>query len=140
MRICPFISPACTNGLFGQDCSENCNGTCAGCNHVSGVCDSGCVSGWMGHSCNQSIVYTVVWIIIIIIMIIIIRYMETLYQWYLQNMNCLSWKSHRSVFFKTSMFVNCIICNGNRYSILITLKLPRNKMNLHPYIKHIKKK
>lgn len=57
--MCSFISTACTNGLFGQDCSENCNGTCAGCNHVSGVCDSGCNPGRMGHSCNQSIVYTI---------------------------------------------------------------------------------
>lgn len=59
LRIFPFISPACPNGLFGQDCSEKCNGTCAGCNHVSGVCDYGCIPGWMGHSCNQSIVYTI---------------------------------------------------------------------------------
>lgn len=61
-KIFSFVKLACPIGFYGQDCSEKCNDTCAGCNHVSGVCDSGCVSGWMGHSCNQSIVFTSYWI------------------------------------------------------------------------------
>lgn len=57
-KIFSFVKLACPIGFYGQDCSEKCNDTCAGCNHASGVCDSGCVSGWMGHFCNQSIVFT----------------------------------------------------------------------------------
>lgn len=88
LRIFPFISPACPNGLFGQDCSEKCSGTCSGCNHVSGVCDSGCNPGWMGHSCNQSIVNN------ISLNVDKTRYIDTLYQCCLQVTNYISGKRH----------------------------------------------
>lgn len=48
-------NPACPRLLFGKDCSEKCIDTCAGCNNVNGLCDSGCIPGWMGDLCNKGI-------------------------------------------------------------------------------------
>lgn len=99
-----FYSTACTNGLFGQDCSENCNGTCAGCNHVSGVCVTLDVTlaGWATPAIK-------VLFLLFLWMLIKTRYIYTLYQWYLQVTNYISGKRHNWVFCKKSMFVNCII-------------------------------
>lgn len=51
-----MISSVCPNGYFGQDCTERCKDTCTGCNHVNGLCDSGCQPGWTGHNCTQSMI------------------------------------------------------------------------------------
>lgn len=50
-----FVDIACLRGYFGQDCSEKCIETCAGCNNVNGLCDSGCIPGWKGYFCNKGI-------------------------------------------------------------------------------------
>lgn len=47
------IKQACSHGFFGYDCSERCLDTCAGCNNVTGLCDSGCKPGWKGYFCNK---------------------------------------------------------------------------------------
>nr|XP_022308883.1 multiple epidermal growth factor-like domains protein 10 [Crassostrea virginica] len=44
---------ACADGLFGQDCANICNETCAGCNNVNGLCDTGCLPGWEGNYCDE---------------------------------------------------------------------------------------
>lgn len=46
---------ACQHGHFGEECAERCMETCAGCNNVNGLCDSGCLSGWFGYFCNKGI-------------------------------------------------------------------------------------
>lgn len=46
-----FLS-ACQNGFYGEGCSEMCNNTCTGCNHINGSCDSGCLQGWKGEFCH----------------------------------------------------------------------------------------
>lgn len=51
-----MISSVCPNGYFGQDCTKRCKDTCTGCNHVNGLCDSGCQPGWTGHKCTQSMI------------------------------------------------------------------------------------
>lgn len=43
---------ACPYGRFGQDCADECNDTCVGCNNVNGMCDSGCQPGWKGDYCD----------------------------------------------------------------------------------------
>lgn len=47
-----FLS-ACRQGFFGENCAEPCIDTCDGCNTVNGLCEYGCVSGWMGYFCNE---------------------------------------------------------------------------------------
>lgn len=44
---------ACSVGYFGQNCTDKCNSSCKGCNHITGVCDSGCQPGWIGDFCEQ---------------------------------------------------------------------------------------
>lgn len=44
----------CQPGTFGTNCSTTCKGYCRDpCNHISGMCDSGCQDGWLGPRCNQ---------------------------------------------------------------------------------------
>lgn len=44
---------ACLAGYFGQDCTRKCKSSCKGCNHVTGLCESGCQPGWVGDFCEQ---------------------------------------------------------------------------------------
>lgn len=44
---------ACSAGYFGQDCTRKCKSSCKGCNHVTGLCESGCQPGWVGDFCEQ---------------------------------------------------------------------------------------
>lgn len=44
----------CEENYFGFGCKEMCNGTCNGCNKVTGVCDKGCKPGWKGIYCHES--------------------------------------------------------------------------------------
>lgn len=47
----------CSNGQYGPACSGRCNGHCVNnetCDHVSGVCPSGCQDGFIGSYCNNS--------------------------------------------------------------------------------------
>lgn len=48
-----FVILACSVGYFGQDCTGKCKSSCKGCNHITGVCDSGCKPGWIGDYCEQ---------------------------------------------------------------------------------------
>lgn len=46
----------CLTGYFGWDCKEPCSGQCAKnepCDHVSGICHSGCQDGYQGNNCNS---------------------------------------------------------------------------------------
>lgn len=50
------LSTKCTKGSFGVNCSEECVGYCRDnnlCNHVTGLCDNGCASGWTGYMCDE---------------------------------------------------------------------------------------
>ena len=54
MYISLFVFRAeCNDGFYGQDCSFKCTSTCASCNNVNGVCDSGCLPGWKGIDCRK---------------------------------------------------------------------------------------
>lgn len=47
----------CPPGHFGLDCKDNCSGHCINnepCDHVSGVCPSGCQDGYTEARCNNS--------------------------------------------------------------------------------------
>lgn len=47
----------CPPGYFGLDCRDNCSRHCISnepCDHVSGVCPSGCQDGYTGARCNNS--------------------------------------------------------------------------------------
>ena len=48
----------CNDGFYGQDCSFKCISTCASCNNVNGVCDSGCLPGWKGVDCRKRKIIT----------------------------------------------------------------------------------
>ena len=50
-----YMVVACPDGFFGQQCVNKCNSTCYGCNIISGLCDNGCLSGWKGNYCHESI-------------------------------------------------------------------------------------
>lgn len=44
----------CPPGSFGTNCSGKCKGFCRDpCNHISGICDNGCLDGWLGPHCDQ---------------------------------------------------------------------------------------
>ena len=59
MYISLFVFRAeCNDGFYGQDCSFKCTSTCASCNNVNGVCDSGCLSGWKGIDCRKRKILT----------------------------------------------------------------------------------
>lgn len=44
---------ACNKGTYGMDCSEQC-GHCSEnvCEHISGICLSGCMAGYQGNLCK----------------------------------------------------------------------------------------
>lgn len=49
------IFEECPSGSYGRACSRQC-GNCltqGSCDHISGVCHSGCLSGWTGDRCDQ---------------------------------------------------------------------------------------
>lgn len=51
-----FLCIECLTGHFGLDCKKQCSGQCANsesCNHISGVCHSGCQDGYIGNYCNS---------------------------------------------------------------------------------------
>lgn len=48
-----YLTPACPYGYFGQNCARKCIDTCAGCNHRDGLCDYGCLPGWVGYFCLE---------------------------------------------------------------------------------------
>lgn len=50
-----FLLLACQYGFFGQDCTKTCNDRCDGCNNINGLCESGCLKGWMGNDCRKGI-------------------------------------------------------------------------------------
>lgn len=50
---------ACPRGYFGNKCTEECNETCAECNNVNGMCESGCIPGWRGYLCNEGSVHNI---------------------------------------------------------------------------------
>lgn len=52
-----FIILACFRGFFGQDCSQKCINTCAGCNGINGLCEYGCIPGWKGYFCIEGNAY-----------------------------------------------------------------------------------
>ena len=60
--FCSFLQ-ACANGDYGQDCLLTC-GNCAGgvaCNHIDGMCPSGCEPGWVVGTCSEGIIIFHIW-------------------------------------------------------------------------------
>lgn len=52
-----FFITECAFGFYGTDCKQNCPGYCrknVTCNQFTGVCNEGCVTGWVGLYCNKS--------------------------------------------------------------------------------------
>lgn len=50
----------CPSGHFGLDCKERCSRYCTyndPCDHVSGICPSGCQDGYMGTYCNNGKIF-----------------------------------------------------------------------------------
>lgn len=59
-----FIQTGCSEGWYGENCTERCVGHCQygkTCNKVTGQCDSGCKSGWTGYMCDKGDINTVAW-------------------------------------------------------------------------------
>lgn len=57
---CYFVYTECSIGLHGANCGQQCKGHCRDgttCNHVTGLCDTGCDTGWKGVQCDKGIVY-----------------------------------------------------------------------------------
>ncbi|XP_062610269.1 uncharacterized protein LOC134272047 [Saccostrea cucullata] len=53
-----FCNTACSFGYHGMECKTRCTGYClrgSSCNHVSGLCEYGCESGWTAPSCDQQL-------------------------------------------------------------------------------------
>ena len=49
-----FLTTACENGTYGQDCNNTC-GHCLEegyCEHTNGTCFSGCLPGYLGDLCK----------------------------------------------------------------------------------------
>lgn len=49
-----YIAKACAENYFGWKCQQQC-GNCKNgdvCNHVTGICPTGCAEGWIGSRCN----------------------------------------------------------------------------------------
>lgn len=58
-----FLCLECLKGYFGLHCKERCSGKCANsdpCDHISGVCHSGCQDGYIGNNCNNCKKYSTV--------------------------------------------------------------------------------
>uniref|UniRef100_K1RQK3 Multiple epidermal growth factor-like domains 10 n=1 Tax=Magallana gigas TaxID=29159 RepID=K1RQK3_MAGGI len=53
IALCEVEVYACFRGFFGQECSQKCIDTCAGCNDINGLCEYGCIPGWKGYFCNE---------------------------------------------------------------------------------------
>lgn len=55
--VVSFLSqnPDCPHGFFANNCSEKCIDTCAGCNNINGLCESGCIPGWKGDLCSEGV-------------------------------------------------------------------------------------
>lgn len=50
-----FVGTECSIGWHGANCQGHCrNGTT--CNHVTGLCDKGCDTGWTGVQCDKGFV------------------------------------------------------------------------------------
>lgn len=48
-----FCYVECLFGLFGINCFGKCKGFCRDlCNYISGICDNGCLDGWLGLYCD----------------------------------------------------------------------------------------
>ncbi|XP_060069517.1 polycystin-1-like protein 2 [Ylistrum balloti] len=45
----------CSAGTWGDNCGESCEPGCSGgnCNHITGICSSGCVLGYNGKFCDK---------------------------------------------------------------------------------------
>lgn len=52
-----FDKIVCPRGFFGEGCADKCSDKCYGCNHINGVCDSGCHPGWRGDYCQEGSFY-----------------------------------------------------------------------------------
>lgn len=52
-----FLLPDCPRGYFGVECAGKCSNNCYGCNHINGLCDSGCKPGWSGDYCQEGSFY-----------------------------------------------------------------------------------
>lgn len=52
-----YMVLACPDGFFGPQCVNKCNSTCYGCNIISGSCENGCLPGWKGNYCHESIAF-----------------------------------------------------------------------------------
>ena len=50
-----FIVSVCPYGRYGADCVSVCSVTCVNpvCEKITGVCDSGCRSGYTGDYCHE---------------------------------------------------------------------------------------
>lgn len=54
--LCVTLNSECKLGHFGMACKETCSDQCLNsetCDHVSGVCSSGCQDGYLGIYCNN---------------------------------------------------------------------------------------
>lgn len=46
----------CFFGYYGEKCMEKCEGYCYKskfCNYINGLCDNGCLDGWIGGNCSK---------------------------------------------------------------------------------------
>ncbi|RUS77679.1 hypothetical protein EGW08_014576 [Elysia chlorotica] len=54
--ICEY-TPDCEDGYYGPNCTKKCSRNCAGennpCSGPGGICQHGCVPGYLGGSCRQ---------------------------------------------------------------------------------------
>lgn len=78
----------CPPGYFGMNCMERCSGHCiynAPCDHVSGVCPSGCQEGYILAFCNNSKTHLVVYSVLLVHHTVCIAYQLTkcAFWWYL---------------------------------------------------------
>lgn len=49
-----FISlSACQRGFFEANCAKKCADNCDDCNDETGLCDQGCLPGFMGYVCQE---------------------------------------------------------------------------------------
>ncbi|XP_061177471.1 low-density lipoprotein receptor-related protein 8-like [Saccostrea echinata] len=56
MQICEVQIIVCSNQSFGGQCEKTCN--CKGpegCDDINGTCADGCLSGWQGQHCTETI-------------------------------------------------------------------------------------